>query len=46
MLLELLEEALAAARVGVAAVHKSMDIDLAEALLLGYTEELVDVVEG
>ena len=46
LLLELLEEALAAARVGVAAVHEGVDIDLFQAVLLGDTEELIDMLQG
>ena len=46
LLLELLEEALAAVRVGVAAVHEGMDIDLLQAVFLRYAQELIDMVQG
>ncbi len=45
MVLDLLDEALAAARVGVAAVHEAVEVDLAQAVVPGYVAECEDVVE-
>ena len=44
--LELLEEALAAARVGVATVHKGVDVNLLQAVFLRDAEELIHVLQG
>ena len=46
LLLQFGDEALAAARVGVAAVHEGVNEDLVEPLLRSHAEELIHVVEG